>query len=667
MKLVRDGHPQAAIVYHDDDVFAAEELRKYIKQMSGAALPMSTKMPEEGQVVSIGRTAVLAQAGVDADSLPEQGYMVKTTGRALILCGADKFATLYSVYWFLDNRLGCGWCMPGDMGEVVPRSPDIEMSDIDVTRQPSLPVRSIYCNPPPGGSPADAVAMIDWSAKVGFNVAKFPKPEAFWQHNRELCVHEAKQKRGMQIAIGTHMFGRFLRANQHFEQHPEYFAVINGERVNRDGILCMSCPGVAKEFAKHVVEYLDDNPDIDIIGLGYPDGTGNHCECAQCLERNGLRFSPVRRKLWSTRTTTDAYADFCNRVADKVTQAHPKIRLAALFYVNTLEPPSAPDFRLHPRLDAVLALFNRYYDRSLNATLSVPEDYRRFASQPENLSNAEAHYTYYPQLLKRWREVASGPVYFHAYFMGHGQTSGLIFPIHDVINQDLRFYHDIGLNGFYTQGNLNNTGVYSLNFWIAARTAEDTSRNVDDLLPDYVTRFYTGAEAPMKTYFDLLARSKTRKTCLNTSPLAVLDLYDADTLARSRELLEAAASTVTDPGVLGRIALQKTTLIYVVRYGSFFTACFEAQEALGTEDRVLIGEALDRVGDELSALVSFIEEEMSKMPNFGCYDIQKRRKKLGNMKKSLYAAGPAVKPSRFLAPPEPQTTTSDTSMFAAPE
>src|SRR5205814_4285200 len=96
-------------------------------------------------------------------ALREEGYVIRCAGDTLLLAGNDStvdkhlvdspsphawstigtsmyFGTRYAVYDLL-NRLGVRWFLPGEYGEVVPKSSTLHIQDMSVTEAPDLVVR----------------------------------------------------------------------------------------------------------------------------------------------------------------------------------------------------------------------------------------------------------------------------------------------------------------------------------------------------------------------------------------------------------------------------------------------------------------------------------------------------------------------------------------------
>ena len=82
-----------------------------------------------------------------------------------MIIGGDDLSNIFGVYTFLEEYQGCGWFLPGDLGEVVPPKDGILIpGNIDITRVPDIPIRWM------GGG--------DWALKNHSNIrsAKLPFP-----------------------------------------------------------------------------------------------------------------------------------------------------------------------------------------------------------------------------------------------------------------------------------------------------------------------------------------------------------------------------------------------------------------------------------------------------------------------------------------------------------
>ncbi len=157
--LARGGQAEAVICVGQQagefERWVAGELQRYIKQLSGAELPVMTdeKLPAGKPTLVVGTPAtnpVVASAQkqglVDFASLKPQGLVLKSVeldGRpAVIVGGADEAGTMYAAYELLE-RLGIVFQLTND---VIPQqNPDLELPALDVRMEPVFMDRGMHC------------------------------------------------------------------------------------------------------------------------------------------------------------------------------------------------------------------------------------------------------------------------------------------------------------------------------------------------------------------------------------------------------------------------------------------------------------------------------------------------------------------------------------------
>lgn len=71
------------------------------------------------------------------------------------------------------------------------------------------------------------------------------------------------------------------------QKYRQYLALLNGKRELFQGIplntsLCYSNSEARKIMAESVVEYLENNPAVDILHFWLADDMNNQCECDAC-------------------------------------------------------------------------------------------------------------------------------------------------------------------------------------------------------------------------------------------------------------------------------------------------------------------------------------------------------------------------------------------------
>ena len=146
-QLVINGKPNARIVIpatpEPVECFAAEELQKYLQQMSGAELPIVDRAPADRPAIFIGAAAPTRDLDLSEAALGEDGYVIRTTEAGLVLAGAKPYSALYAVYRVLEDHLGCGFFEEGDQ---VPHRETIELNDVNDVRKPRFSWRNYFAN-----------------------------------------------------------------------------------------------------------------------------------------------------------------------------------------------------------------------------------------------------------------------------------------------------------------------------------------------------------------------------------------------------------------------------------------------------------------------------------------------------------------------------------------
>ena len=91
---------------------AAEELQYFLREISGAHLAIvADNVPLARNEIIVGDNKHLFGTGVqrDCSKLGSEGFCIQTAGGSLVIAGGKPRGTLYGVYTFLEDYLGCRW------------------------------------------------------------------------------------------------------------------------------------------------------------------------------------------------------------------------------------------------------------------------------------------------------------------------------------------------------------------------------------------------------------------------------------------------------------------------------------------------------------------------------------------------------------------------------
>jgi len=466
VELVKEGKALASIVIAEPSPsppvrFAAEELQRYVREMSGAALPIRTGAPA-------GPALVLT---VSEELGAEDAHRLKTDGDTLRLTGASPRAVLYAAYVLLE-RLGCGFCVPGE--ETIPKRRSITAPQLDQTEIPAFPYRS-QVDFPFTESPFEwNLALIDWLAKNRFNWYH-PAPNAYGEpvvylKRREVITQELR-KRGLHLHVGGHTLHTWLPPERYFADHPEWFALVRkGRRWGRTApLVCVSNVDVHRAIGENICLFLDKCPEVEAVDCWEADVSG-FCECPNCL---GIGSGPrpadeeVRRTAYMM-----SYVNLINTVARIIRRRHPNVNLTGSVYApgGLVAPLRCPD------LEDNVAFITCHMGRN---------SYVPLCESPTNLRLLTMDVS--------WRTKVEVTIY--EYY--NSWTNSGIYPCVNVMAEDLRLLRQLGFSRIETdQGGWNAVNLYAL-----ARLLWNPDLEWEGLIAYFCRRHYGEAAEGMTNYW----------------------------------------------------------------------------------------------------------------------------------------------------------------------
>ena len=111
--------------YRLNEEYAAQQLGKYLELATGIALPVVTDDTEPSKYEIV--VGITDRSEVDVSSYGKEGFVIKTEGDKLIIAGGEERGTLYGVYTFLENYIGCRFF--AEDCEIIYKAEDINIED----------------------------------------------------------------------------------------------------------------------------------------------------------------------------------------------------------------------------------------------------------------------------------------------------------------------------------------------------------------------------------------------------------------------------------------------------------------------------------------------------------------------------------------------------------
>ena len=327
--LADDGvTPWRIVVEHDADISdkaVAEDFAGILKKMTGATFPVVTDRTQVGarEIIVGGKNARLASLGLAdlAKDFADGEYELRTAGESLVIAGGPLRGTINGMYGFLQDHLGCRWFTPGCMQ--IPERKTLTLSNIRDRQKPAFRWRSTT-----SAMHWDAA----WTVRNRLNECK-----AFGGTRSMMMLMSDPRAETLGNYYSAHALS-YIPASL-FEEHPEYHAEVDGERVCHANAnaraYCVTAPGFVRYMAdrfKRTAASTGGRPYR--IGLGHTD-SANHCQCPTC------RASYDRVGLAGT------YMEFNNQVAEQVCSEFPNITIGTLAYGMTFAPTPV---RMHPNV-----------------------------------------------------------------------------------------------------------------------------------------------------------------------------------------------------------------------------------------------------------------------------------------------------------------------------
>ncbi|HWC00767.1 MAG TPA: DUF4838 domain-containing protein, partial [Bryobacteraceae bacterium] len=307
LRLVQNGKSSYSIVLAPDaspsERHGAQELQKFLEEISGARLPLTTT--PQARMVLVGRSPAVDKLnlGIRFDDLGPEGFALKTSGRHLVIAGGRLRGSMYGVYGFLD-KLGCRWFTP--QVSRIPKMRSITVQPLDEIQKPSFEYREPYF--------AEA-SDPDWAARN--------------RANGTIMKLDAERGGKVQYYPFVHSFEQLVPPSKYFAEHPEYFSLIDGKRRAERSQLCLTNPAVLRIGVESVERWIAEHPEATIISVSQNDWTG-WCECDNCRraeqEEGGVHSGPLLR--------------YVNALAEQIEKKHPDKLIDTLAYWYTEDPPA---------------------------------------------------------------------------------------------------------------------------------------------------------------------------------------------------------------------------------------------------------------------------------------------------------------------------------------
>jgi hypothetical protein len=464
--LVNNDKPCCVLILNPEssevEIFAANEIVRYIKKITDVQVEISQKYKKNMLPVYIGKSAKQLMPELAWGKLGTDGFVLRSDSKGIMIAGHEDRGTLYAAYEFIEKYLGVRWFMPGLIGEVIPNEKDLKIGTFTEHQKPSFRFRWIESG--------------DWALKQKMNIS----------------VKAGKIPVGVNWKWSYHSMYQLIPADKYFDDHPEWFALVKGQRnrpeLRRCWQVCTSNPELIKEVAKNVIKILDEDPSIDIISVCPQDG-GGFCECEKC---RALDHERPADEQWHG-SYSDRLAVFNNKVAELVAIKHPDKLIKIGAYARYVRVPLAQGYKPAPNLAVQVC-----HTYSCN-------------NHPIEPPTCSRNHDLFTKELIHWSKLTDH-LFIYEYY-NKGAWGRFPYCQTHVIRKDIPYYHQLGAEGFYTQSAKGNWPSCGLNHYIAAKLLWNVDYDVDILLADFYEKFYVESAESMRDYYQSLENAFKESNC----------------------------------------------------------------------------------------------------------------------------------------------------------
>ena len=485
---------------------AAREFQRLLALCSSVELSIITEAQKSrGCEIVIGDTHHGLPHAVG--DLQADGFTIQTAGKKLFIQGGSGKGCLYGVYTFFETFLGFRCFSP------------------DVFKYPSLQRVKV---------PADILDTqipINVYRNTFYEVANDPF-YADW--------HKLKNYREPDWGLFVHTFDRLVPVNTYFDDHPEYFAFVDGTRVRSQAPyipsfppqLCLTNLDVLRVVIENLSKMMEEKPEALYWSVSSAD-TGEKCPyactCDDCAALDEASDSP-----------SGSVITFVNKVA----QRFPDKIISTLAYRYTRKAPKA--VKPLPNVNIMLCTIecDRNYPIENDATVgSFRYDFDEWSKITDNFI--------------MWDYVI--------------QFSNLMapFPNLRVLQPNMQYFVRNGVSAHFQQGNISKGGEFcELRPYLIAKLLWNPDVDLQAVMTDFLEGYYEEAGSYIAQYIELmhneLERSGLKLTIYgNPADHAAEGFLRDELMDQYNSFFDDAEKSVQDkPDVLERVRTARLPLTF---------------------------------------------------------------------------------------------------------
>ena len=325
----------------------------------------------------------------------------------------------------------------------------------------------------------------------------------------------------------VHTFNTLLPPEIHYSDHPEYYALVKDKRIPTQP--CLSNPAVLEIVVQNLRRKIAQQPAATYWSVSQNDNR-NYCTCDKCRAIDDREGSP-----------SGSIIQFVNQVAEQF----PDKMISTLAYEYGRHAPKT----LRPR-------------DNVNIMLCSIEAFR---DKPINEDSTSADFV---RDVEDWGKIARDIIVWDYVIQFNNLVSP--FPNLHVLQPNLQFFADHGVNAMFEQGNREVGGEFAaLRAYMISKFLWNTYENADTVMNDFLRGYYGAAAPSIRGYIDEMRQAlitSHQPLRIFGTPNEAATSYLTPTLIQRYEKLfdQAEAAVAQSPDVLERVKIARQPLQFAI-------------------------------------------------------------------------------------------------------
>lgn len=407
---------------------AAEQLRQQLFQMSDFSLPIVKESEYKSEpAFFIGNTRQ-ARTEIVARKLEQDSILIKPEGRNLILAGGGEQGVLYAVYHFLEL---IGFRKYTSTAGFVPKAASIQFPEKEIVHVPFVKYRTTNYK--------------DTRDPAYSNWHKLSSREVW--------------------GLFVHTFNELVPPDEFGTTHPEYFSLINGNRLPGTQI-CLSNPQVLETVVNKLQKKINEKPAAIYWSVSQNDND-QHCQCTECTRLNN-QYGGV---------PSGSIVYFVNQVAKKFP-------------------------------DKIISTLAYWYSRKAPANITIEPNVNIMLCNIESRRHLPVYTTdpAFSKDLTDWGKLTSNILIWDYNI----QFTNLVspFPNLHTIKPNIQFYKENRVNALFMQANAQAGGeMAGLRAYLISKLMYNPDADDNSIINEYLDGYYGPAGEHIRQYIDSMRES----------------------------------------------------------------------------------------------------------------------------------------------------------------